>query len=128
MLIINKGKIIVDDSISNLDAYLAEYHLLHLGLERQYRLFNMVCDYYPCFSFLEEIHEGDHCRMKLRVASNLDVKRSGALCAENGWLILTLHTERKSLEEIFHKLTPGTRPKPYSGFYLLIEVLPIRSR
>ncbi|HOA29046.1 MAG: ATP-binding cassette domain-containing protein [Candidatus Cloacimonetes bacterium] len=106
VLIINKGKIIVDDSISNLDAYLAEYHLLHLELEGANIDIHEFVDYYPELQLLEEIHEGDHCRMKLRVASNLDVKHDLArYVAENGWLILTLHTERKSLEEIFHKLT-----------------------
>jgi len=111
VLIINKGKIIVDDSIGNLDAYLAEYHLLHLELEGANIDLREFVDYYPELQLLEEIHEGDRCRMKLRVSSNLDVKHDLArYVAENDWLILTLHTERKSLEEIFHKLTLESDP------------------
>ncbi len=47
LLIINKGKIIVDDSIDNLDKYLAEYQIQHLELEGDNVDMSEFVDYYP---------------------------------------------------------------------------------
>jgi ABC-2 type transport system ATP-binding protein len=106
VLIINKGKIIVDDSISELDTYLAEYYLLHLELEGADIDLSEFVDYYPEVSVIEEHREADIYRLKLKVSSGIEVKHDLArFIAENGWVILSLYTERKSLEEIFHKLT-----------------------
>lgn len=106
VLIINKGKIIVDDGIAQLDNYLAEYYLLHLELEGENIDLSEFVDYYPEVSVIEEEHEGDIYKLKLKVSAGIEVKHDLArFIAENGWVILSLYTERKSLEEIFHKLT-----------------------
>jgi ABC-2 type transport system ATP-binding protein len=106
VLIINKGKIIVDDSIDNLDSYLAEYHLLHLELEGENIDLSEFVDYYPEVEIIEQRSVDDHYSMKLRIRGAAEVKPDLArFIAENGWLILNLYTERKSLEEIFHRLT-----------------------
>lgn len=106
VLIIHKGKIIVDDNIQELDSYLAEYHLLHLELEGQDIDLSEFIDYYPEVQVLDQVKENGHYRLKLKVNSTLDIKHDLArFIAENAWVVLSLYTERKSLEEIFHKLT-----------------------
>lgn len=116
VLIINKGKIIVDDSISELDTYLAEYHLLHLELEGSDIDLAEFIDYYPELQVLDETREGELYSLKLKVNSGMDVKHDLArFVAENGWLIMSLYTERKSLEEIFHKLTQEAAPEELSA-------------
>ncbi len=58
---------------------------------------------------MEESFADGHYRLKLKAPADIDIKHDLArFVAENSWLITNLYTERKSLEEIFHRLTQET--------------------
>jgi ABC-2 type transport system ATP-binding protein len=106
VLIINQGKIIVDDDIEKLDSYLKGIQLLHLELEGEDVDFTEFLDYHPELELTSQIREDTHCKLQIKVPSELDIKHDLArFIAENGWLIVSLYMQKQSLEEIFHSLT-----------------------
>lgn len=106
VLIINKGKIIVDDEIGKLNSYLKDYQVVHLELEAEDVDFSEFLEYHPELEVISHSKDGECFKMQLRVPTELDIKYDLArFIAENGWLIVSLYTQEKSLEEIFHNLT-----------------------
>jgi ABC-2 type transport system ATP-binding protein len=115
VLIINKGKIIVDDEIGKLSSYFKDYQLLHLELEAENVDFSEFLEYHPELEVISQTQEGESFKMQIRIPAELDIKYDLArFIAENGWLIVSLYAQQKSLEEIFHNLTKGeeTAPEP----------------
>lgn len=106
VLIINKGKIIVDDEIGKLNDYFKDYQVLHLELEAENADFTEFMEYHPDLEILSHTREGEYFKLQIKVPAELDIKYDLArFVAENGWLIVSLYVQKKSLEEIFHSLT-----------------------
>jgi len=106
VLIINKGKIIVDDEITELPSYLQGHQLLHLEVEGE----DVDLDGYladnPQLSIESSKSEGNHYQYQINVPANRDVKHDVArYISAQGWLVTSLFVQKKSLEEIFHNLT-----------------------
>lgn len=115
VLIINKGKIIVDDEIGKLNSYFKDYQVLHLELEADDADFTEFLEYHPDLEVISHSQDEEHFKMQLKIPAELDIKYDLArFIAENGWLIVSLYTQQKSLEEIFHNLTKegGIIPEP----------------
>ncbi|MCB5262117.1 MAG: ATP-binding cassette domain-containing protein [Candidatus Cloacimonetes bacterium] len=115
VLIINKGKIIVDDEIGKLSSYFKDHQILHLELEAEDADFGEFMEYHPDLQIISQTQEGDNFKMQIKMPADLDIKYDLArFIAENGWLIVSLYTQEKSLEEIFYNLTKegGQLPKP----------------
>lgn len=113
VLIINKGKIIVDDEIGKLSSYFKDYQLLHLELEAENVDFSEFLEYHPELEVISQTQEAENFKMQIRVPAELDIKYDLArFIAENGWLIVSLYAQQKSLEEIFHDLTKEGRAAP----------------
>lgn len=106
VLIINKGKIIVDDEIGKLNDYFKDYQVLHLELEAENVDFTEFMEYHPDLEIISHTREGEYFKLQIKVPAELDIKYDLArFVAENGWLIVSLYVQKKSLEEIFHSLT-----------------------
>ncbi len=115
VLIINKGKIIVDDEIGKLNSYFQDYQVLHLEIEAENADFSEFLEYHPELEIISQTQESEYLKMQMRVPAELDIKYDLArFIAENGWLVVSLYTQQKSLEEIFHNLTKegGLPPQP----------------
>ncbi|MDY0325751.1 MAG: ATP-binding cassette domain-containing protein [Candidatus Cloacimonadaceae bacterium] len=113
VLIINKGKIIVDDEIGKLNSYFKDYQVLHLELEAENPDFSEFLEYHPELEILSQAQEGEYFKLQIRVPAELDIKYDLArFISENGWLIVSLYAQQKSLEEIFHNLTKEGRAEP----------------
>jgi ABC-2 type transport system ATP-binding protein len=106
VLIINKGKIVVDNDIDKLDDYLNDFQMMHLELEGEAIDFSEFLEYHPELELISA-EAGEHnIVLQLRIPSQSDIRHDLArYVAENGWLITSLYTQQKSLEEIFHSLT-----------------------
>ncbi len=106
VLIINSGKIIVDDEIANLGRYLADYQSLNLELEGENVDLQGIFDDVPGLRIEENIQEGNHYKIRLSIPAEKDLKHEIARrVTAKGWLIVSLYAHSKSLEEIFHNLT-----------------------
>lgn len=106
VLIISKGKIIVDDDIENLNSYLQDYQLIQLELNGDNVDFELIKNLCPDLQISETQSTGNSHKLSLTVSTNIDIRHDLArLATEQGWLITGLYTEQRSLEEIFHKLT-----------------------
>ncbi|MDI3503177.1 MAG: gliding motility-associated transport system ATP-binding protein [Candidatus Cloacimonadota bacterium] len=106
VIIINKGKIIVDDEIDQLDTYLKGIQLLHLELEGEDVDLTEFLEYHPELSLEHYEHENEHHKLQIKVPSDLDIKPNlSRYITERGWLITSLYMQKQSLEEIFHDLT-----------------------
>ena len=106
VVIINKGKIIVDDAIEKINDNILDFHLLHVEIEGEDVDF---ADFFAEYSevTLESMETVDkHSTISLKVSGERDIKHALAkFISQKGWLVLSLYAERKSLEEIFHKPT-----------------------
>ncbi len=106
VLIIHNGKIIVDDAIGNLSQYLKGYQVLHLELDGKDVDLSDFMASHPDLETLSIQAEGDHYKLQIKVPASLDIKHDLArYVSAQGWLITSLFTRQKSLEEIFHNLT-----------------------
>lgn len=113
VLIINKGKIIVDNDIDKLDDYLNDYQVMHLELEGEAIDFSEFLDYHPDIELLSAESTPNSVSMQLRIPQQSDIRHDLArYVAENGWLITSLYSRQRSLEEIFHNLTKEEPGKP----------------
>jgi hypothetical protein len=80
--------------------------VLHLELEAENADFSEFMEYHPELEILSQTQEGEYFKLQIKVPAELDIKYDLArFVAENGWLIVSLYAQQKSLEEIFHNLT-----------------------
>lgn len=108
VLIINKGKIIVDDEITRLSSYLSDFTLLNVEVEGEAVDFSVFLDEHPELELITWETEAQLGKLTLKIPTGSDARQQLArYIADHGWLVLNMSTERKSLEEIFHNLTTG---------------------
>nr|MDK2850825.1 gliding motility-associated transport system ATP-binding protein [Candidatus Cloacimonadota bacterium] len=106
VLIINKGKIIVDDEIENLGKYLTDYQTLNLELEGEDVDIEALLSDIQGLKVEENLQENNRHKIRLSVPGDKDLKHEIARrVTAKGWLIVSLYSQSKSLEEIFHNLT-----------------------
>lgn len=115
IIIIDKGRIVANDSKENLVRGIGKTQSLQLELEATS----------PDFSELLELHAitlqsskqlSERCELVFEAPAELDLKRILAqFCAAQGWLILGSSTKRQSLEDIFVNLTKGGHEAPNPG-------------
>ncbi len=108
IVIINKGKIIVDDTKENLPNYLKKSSLLTLEVQGDNINFSEFLAMYP-FVEMEVFSQTDTtCKMGFYETPEIDLRKELAgFIRQKGWLILELSTSKLSLESIFHELTEG---------------------
>jgi ABC-2 type transport system ATP-binding protein len=108
VLIINKGKIIVDDEITRLSSYMSDHTLLNVEVQGEAVDFSAFLDEHPELEVISLETNANTLSLSLKVPAGNDVRQSLArFIADKGWLVLNMSTELRSLEEIFHNLTTG---------------------
>jgi len=108
VVIINKGRIIVDDRIENLPLYLNKSTLLTAELQgKDIDFAEFVAAHPEADLQLEKTGETDYLLNMVVDEASLRAELARFI-SEKGWLILEMHTHRQSLEEIFHELTGET--------------------
>lgn len=114
VVIINKGKIIVDDEIEQLGRYLSDRETIIAEIEGEDITLDGFLAEHPQAQMvsLERIEAG--IRVKIEEPQGLGLRRELArYIAENGWIVMSLFVQEKSLEEIFHDLTKrAVEPEP----------------
>ncbi len=106
VVIINKGKIIVDDQKENLGNYLENSEVLHLEVEGEGIAFGAFAEQYAGLELQSEAVDERHCILKLKQPKGMDLRQDvSRYINEKGWLILEMRVEKQSLEQIFHRLT-----------------------
>jgi len=112
VVIINKGRIIVDDRKDALPGYLQSSTRLQVELEGDNIDLNEFIDEHPGLEIVKsEVMDNRH-RLDLSAASAGDIRADLARFASSkGWLILEMHQQTQSLEDIFHQLTGEHEPE-----------------
>jgi len=106
VVIINKGRIIVDDLKDNLGNYLESSEMLHLEVEGDNVDFSSFVEQHPNLELKVQVVDERHCKLIVKQPKGMDLRQELSRCiTDNGWLILEMRVERQSLEQIFHRLT-----------------------
>jgi len=128
VVIINKGKIIVDDTIENLPHYLNRSTMLILEVQGENIDFSDFTTKYPFVELKILFRDKTSCKIsvdetsgrlmssstteqnshKIGVdeTSGFDLRKEiSSFIRDKGWLILEFSTSKMSLESIFHELT-----------------------
>ena len=106
VIIINKGKIIVDDQKENLGNYLDKSAMLYLEVEGEGIDFTDFVLSHPELEISSETLDAKHSRLSLSIPAESELRQELArFVNEKGWLVLEMRTEKQSLEQIFHELT-----------------------
>lgn len=106
VIIINKGRIAVDDKIDNLDSYIEGSQFIELGIKGQGIELNEFYAEFPMLKELERTEAGNELNLKLSAPLELQIRQSiSRYVTLKGWDITTLYARKRSLEEIFYDLT-----------------------
>jgi len=114
VIIINKGRIVVDELKENLGAYMGNAQHLVLEVEADQPDLSDWFFLYPDTQLQEQTQHGNVSKIKMLIPGENDLRRElSAFVVEKGWQILSIYAVKQSLEEIFHNLTmqeelPGT--------------------
>lgn len=113
VVIINKGRIIVDDLIGNLPTYLQKGAVLSVELQGENIDFGAFLEGYPGLETRSEEIAENHIRIEFPLPPEKDLRQDLALfISEKGWLILEMQVRKQSLEDIFHHLTGEPEQNP----------------
>ncbi len=98
VIIINKGKIVADDEIGNLQKRLNKQFILTVEFKNQVDI-NLLKQ---MNGLVQTENKGNLYKLK----ANSDIREQLAVLAQqNQWVILSMHLEESSLEEVFQSLT-----------------------
>jgi ABC-2 type transport system ATP-binding protein len=98
VVIINKGKIVADDNIVNLQKSMVKEFIIALELKSEIDK-NLLMN-------IEGVTNVKAENNKYIIFASRDVREYvAALSSQNNWLILSMSLEEKSLEEVFQNLT-----------------------
>jgi ABC-2 type transport system ATP-binding protein len=117
VIIINKGKIVADDPIDNLQRHLqgTEKIVMEVDLPENssFDLLSVQVKSIPAVSRVGLIHERNGVkRVSVEATQGADIRRDlFQLCVQKGWGLLELHREETSLEDIFRQLTSSEPAK-----------------
>lgn len=98
VIVINKGKIVADDHIDNLQKYLQTAFTILLEVKGTINQ--------ELLSKLNGVSSVQHNNNSFEIKANHDVREEIAkLASTHGWLILSMSLKEGSLEEVFYNLT-----------------------
>lgn len=106
VIIINKGRVIVDDRIENLGAHISGFQRVILELEAVEPDFEPWLSQYPEVKLDSRSQNGEACLLHFLAPPETDIRRElSAFVAAQSWHLLSIYQEKQSLEHIFHELT-----------------------
>ncbi len=108
VIIINAGRIIVDDLMENLGSYIAGYNRVVLEVEPA------EADFTPWLQQFDEVQldsrtqKGSVAALEFLAPPDTDIRKDlSAYVIAQGWQLVSIYQEKQSLEHIFHELTSG---------------------
>lgn len=106
VIIINHGKIIVDDEKENLAGYMEKSAILQIELEGDEINFDAFAANHPEVEITTKAKDIRHCQISISQSNQNDIRQEvSRFISGKGWLILEMHQNVQSMEEIFHELT-----------------------
>ncbi|MGC9361981.1 MAG: ATP-binding cassette domain-containing protein, partial [Candidatus Syntrophosphaera sp.] len=106
VIIINAGRIIVDDAIGNLGSHIAGFNRLILEVEAREPDFTPWLDQYDDVLLDSYVQSGDQAGLEFLTPPDVDMRKElSAFVLSQGWQIVSIYQEKQSLEDIFHELT-----------------------
>ncbi len=110
VIIINQGRIAVDDAIANLGGYISAGNRVMLELEAVDPDFNPWLASHPQVELAAQAQSGNISTLEFLSPAEEDIRRELSVYAvAQGWQILGIYEEKQSLESIFHELTADNR-------------------
>lgn len=98
VVIINKGKIVADDKIENLQNAFNKEYIISVQFKNNPTIENIKA--------IDNKIQVNATKDGFTITSNTDLREKIAQkAAENNWLVLSMNLEESSLEEVFQKLT-----------------------
>jgi ABC-2 type transport system ATP-binding protein len=111
VVIINKGKIVADSSIQDLQTSMSGGEKVVLELEtsdsQSFDMIALQVKSIPAIGRVSLIDERNSWkRLAIETLGGRDIRKElFGLCVEKGWALLELHREQTSLEDVFRQLT-----------------------
>lgn len=106
VIIINKGKIIADDTVQNLSSGYGDKSQLVVEIEAEEPDLNELFALYPEVELVESSFENGVSTLVFESNADYDLKREIAkYMSKKGLLVLGMYSRQHSLEEVFHGLT-----------------------
>ena len=106
VIIINKGRVIVDDRMENLGAHISGFQRVILELEAVEPDFTPWLEQNPEVKLDSQTQNGPICLLHFLAPAETDIRRElSAHVTAWGWQLLSIYQEQQSLEKIFHELT-----------------------
>ncbi len=106
VIIINKGRVIVDDDIENLGAHISGLNRVVMELEAENPDFTPWLAKKEGVNLEAKVQNGAICLARFLAPPELDIRKDlTAFVLEQGWQLVSVYQEKQSLESIFHELT-----------------------
>ncbi|MDP2172175.1 MAG: ATP-binding cassette domain-containing protein [Candidatus Cloacimonadaceae bacterium] len=106
VIIINKGKIVIDDLKDNLSSYMGSFNHLYLEIEAEEPDFSAFLADKEDVEIAGQTSAQGITKLEFLTPAELDLRRElSAYVVSQGWNLLSMYVEKQSLEEIFHVLT-----------------------
>ena len=110
VVIINAGRIIVDDAIDNLGSYIEGYNRVVLEVEAVEPDFSPWLEQQTDVELDASQQEEGVTTLEFLCPPDADIRKDlSSYAVSQGWQILSIYLEKQSLESIFHELTSETR-------------------
>lgn len=106
VVIINAGRVIVDEQMDNLGARISGFQRVILEIEAEEADFTPWLEQYPESSLEKQVQNGPVCLLHILSPAETDIRKDLlAYVGSKGWQVLSVYQEKQSLESIFHELT-----------------------
>lgn len=113
VIIINAGRIIVDDAIGNLGSHIAGFNRIVLEVEAREPDFTPWLDQYDDILLDSYVQSEDLAGLEFLTPPDVDMRKElSAFVLSQGWQIVSIYQEKQSLEDIFHELTSAASESP----------------
>jgi len=106
VIIINKGKIVADDTTENLSFQFGDRSRLVVELDSPDPDFSMLLAQYDSIRLISSVVNNGTTTIEFEAANDIDLKREVAIfMSKNGMIVSGMYVKKHSLEEIFYSLT-----------------------
>ncbi len=106
VIIINKGRVIVDDKMENLSSHISGFQRVILEIEAQSPDFTFWLGQNPEVKLDLQTQNGAVSLLHFLAPAERDIRKDlSAHVSAQGWQLMSIYQEKQSLENIFHELT-----------------------
>lgn len=106
VIIINRGRVIVDDKMENLGSHISGFNHVVLEVEAEEPDFTPWLEQFTEVRLESQVQNGPAILLHFQAPEDIDIRGDlSAFVASRGWQLLSIYQEKQSLESIFHELT-----------------------